>query len=194
MVENNSINNTKILRTLKEGDDKQNKAFHVIESSHIIQKLEGFKPAFIGTIPLGIHTKESDIDIVCEFHEKNLFIQKLNSEFQLEKNFILREKDFLGVPSVICSFNHRDEKFEIFGQKLPIEEQYGYRHFVVEYRLIELCTKSDKREIIKLKESGIKTEPAFAKHFSITGDPYESLYNMYNLTDKELKKTINLIH
>ena len=44
-----------------------------------------------------------------------------------------------------------------------------------------------------LKETGIKAEPAFANHFNITGDPYQNLYNMYNLTDKELKKISSLI-
>ena len=44
---------------------------------------------------------------------------------------------------------------------------------IVEYML--LMQHSHIREEIRLKENGIKTEPAFAQVLNIEGDPYEGL-------------------
>ncbi|QAY68305.1 DUF4269 domain-containing protein [Paenibacillus protaetiae] len=51
----------------------------------------------------------------------------------------------------------------------------------------------DARDSIRqLKRLGLKTEPAFGKHFHIDGNPYTELLVVGELCNAELKKKFNL--
>ncbi len=49
---------------------------------------------------------------------------------------------------------------------------------ITEHAILKEKGKNFKQEIIKLKASGLKTEPAFAKLLGIEGDPYEELLKL----------------
>ena len=44
---------------------------------------------------------------------------------------------------------------------------------VVEARLLELGGDPARQAIRRLKQSGLKTEPAFARYFQLEGDAYQ---------------------
>jgi len=97
--------------------------------------------------------------------------------------------------SVICRFSAYGFEFEIFGQPISPTEQYGYLHMLSEYRLLawsEVLTGRAKarEEIRKAKRSGEKTEPAFAKYFGLTGDPYLKLAELADASDEELRAIV----
>jgi len=80
-----------------------------------------------------------------------------------------------------------DIEIEIYASKNHSEKTNGYRHMVIEARLIEILGKDFKNEIIALKKRGLKTEPAFAKQLGLKGNPYESLLELEEYYDDDLK-------
>jgi hypothetical protein len=77
---------------------------------------------------------------------------------------------------------------EIFGQPVPTINQNGYRHMVIEARLLEIFGDSFRHQIIDLKSNGMKTEPAFAQLLKLEGNPYEAILRLNAYTDEEIKK------
>jgi hypothetical protein len=61
----------------------------------------------------------------------------------------------------------------------------------MEERLLKLGGEDFKREIIKLKKEGIKTEPAFTKYLKIGGNPYIELLKLECLDDEKLLDMID---
>ena len=75
--------------------------------------------------------------------------------------------------------------FELFAQAIPVEQQHGYVHMLIEARLLDLFPEA--REAIRaLKRDGLKTEPAFGQYFGIMGDPYAALLDLAALDDETL--------
>jgi hypothetical protein len=56
-----------------------------------------------------------------------------------------------------------------------VMEQVAYRHMVVEWNILAANDDNFRGEIIRLKKSGMKTEPAFAQLLQLDGDPYQAL-------------------
>jgi len=57
---------------------------------------------------------------------------------------------------------------------------------IVEKKLLEISGESARKQITKLKESGLKTEPAFAEYFNLKGNPFDELLKLSRLDKKEL--------
>lgn len=158
---------------LKEGNEKQKRAYEVLLKYEIIEKLSKYSPLLAGTIPIEIDVEESDLDIICEVENKAEFERFLIQSF---KNFNLRiEKlDINNEESLVCNFELEEFPIEIFGQKKPVTEQNAYRHMIAEYRILQEKGEEFKQKIIELKKKGIKTEPAFGMLMGLD-NPYEDL-------------------
>jgi len=52
--------------------------------------------------------------------------------------------------------------------------------------ICEISGESARKKIIKLKKSGLKTEPAFAKYFNLKGDPFDELLKLSRLNKEKL--------
>jgi hypothetical protein len=176
-----------VQQLLKNGNQRQQRALQAIEDLSILNVLIRFDPFPAGTIPLDVDINNSDIDILC--FTKNLDDFKLTclNGFSILKRFSLREKNISGTDTVICNFTFRKEIFELFCQDIPVQNQYGYRHFVVEHKLLNLGGDTVRNQIRNLKKKGIKTEPAFARCFSLEGDPYRALYDLYGADTTQLE-------
>lgn len=57
---------------------------------------------------------------------------------------------------------------------------------IVEKKLQEISGENTRKQIIKLKKLGLKTEPAFAKYFNLKGDPFDELLKLSRLNKEEL--------
>ena len=101
-------------------------------------------------------------------------------------DFLLRRKFIEGVTSIVARFAFNEFQIEIFGQAFPIEEQRAYRHMIIEARLLDLFGDRARTNIRKIKLSGLKTEPAFGRHFRLVGDPYKALLELEDLSDNDL--------
>lgn len=160
---------------LRAGSNKQQRAYHTLAELGLLDKLRAFTPLLAGTIPLGIDTDASDLDILCHWTHKHDFVDQLIFHFAGEPGFSLQEKVVAGHDTVLAAFAIGDFNIEIFGQNRPVKEQEGYRHMVVEYGILQKRDEAFKAKIIALKKAGIKTEPAFAQALGLAGDPYQAL-------------------
>jgi len=60
------------------------------------------------------------------------------------------------------------------------------REFTHSDIICKISGKSERKQIIKLKKLGLKTEPAFAKYFNLNDDPFDELLKLSRLNEKEL--------
>jgi hypothetical protein len=154
------------LTYLSKGSAVQQAGLCAIIGFGIMNSLKEFSPVVVGTLPLDLFVSTSDIDIICFFSD----IDKFECQFQESSR-----KDLNGIETVISTFDFDGFQFEIVGQPIPVTEQAAYRHMAIEWRILEQRGDSFRREIISLKESGVKTEPAFARLLGLPGDPYEAM-------------------
>jgi len=158
---------------LQSGNEKQKLAYSVLTNHRVMEILADFDPILVGTIPINIDIETSDLDIICCYSDKEQFIHLLNQAFGDEQKFEWIERKEIN--AVVCSFWLDNFELEIFGQPIPSNLQNGYRHMLIEHRL--LCDRGEvfRQEIIALKKQGYKTEPAFAMALGLKGDPYKEL-------------------
>lgn len=54
---------------LKTGDHRQRMAYLTLTETAILIKLKKLNATLVGTIPIGIYTDKSDLNIICESHD-----------------------------------------------------------------------------------------------------------------------------
>lgn len=160
---------------LKTGDTRQIKAFEVLTKNNILSCISEFSPILVGTIPINIDIENSDLDIICYWEDKQDFKEKLQLNFGIQNQFSIRETLIDNNQTVIANFICDGFEIEIFGQNVPAQEQNGYKHMIIEHKILQTKGEDFRLEIIKLKQSGYKTEPAFGKLLGLTENPYLQL-------------------
>ncbi|WP_297433294.1 DUF4269 domain-containing protein [uncultured Cetobacterium sp.] len=172
---------------LKVGNLKQKQSYKILKNIKIFKILEEFNPILVGTIPIGVDVDKSDLDIVCEINLKNKDSLKNIStkNFSQFKNFKIIDT-FSTTGVVVINFFVDNIEIEIYASKVSSFETNGYRHMIIEERILSCCSLKFKEKIVALKKSGIKTEPAFAKLLKLNGNPYEELLNLEFLSDEEI--------
>ncbi len=171
---------------LASGTPRQQQAWQILES--LLLTLHPFTPVLAGTIPLNIDIPGSDLDLLCRYEVESDFVRLITQHFQNHPQFRMRRKVHQGQLSLVVSFLLQDQAMEIFAQNRPVWEQNGFRHMVVEARLLSLGGPSAQAGIRQLKREGLKTEPAFACWFGLPGhDPYQTLYDLSFLKLEELR-------
>lgn len=160
---------------LKTGNQKQQITFEILTKYNILENLSAFDPILVGTIPINIDVENSDLDIICYWQNKFEFVEKIKDLFGQKNNFTIRENLINNQESIIANFHIDGFEIEIFGQNIPTQQQNGYRHMLIEAQILQSKDENFRLEIIKLKESGIKTEPAFGLLLGLNGNVYEEL-------------------
>lgn len=163
---------------LKNGNELQQKAWRLLTQYEVFEKLEAFKPVLTGTIPIDIAIANSDLDIICCWTKDADFKQALTACFANEKDFELREATITGQKTIIANFKIDGFELEVFGQRIPTQQQNAYRHMLIEHQILIAKGEAFRQQVIMLKNQGYKTEPAFAKLLGLEGDPYEALLNL----------------
>jgi len=172
---------------LREGTASQRKAYQIITSTRVLYLLEPFNPLVVGTIPIDIDIDDSDIDIICYVDDLPYFRDWVRCFFSAHDSFTDRLKDKGKV--YIASFFYDSKEIEIYAKNQPTYLQNGYRHMIIEEKLLNLGGKKFKTDIINLKRAGYKTEPAFGIVLNLE-NPYEDLLKMELLSDDELRKCL----
>lgn len=165
---------------LKEGTTRQREAYRVLTEHKVLAKLEPFTPILVGTIPINIDIETSDLDIVCYWTNKQAFSAVVRDRFGSEQAFRLREPSTPERDVVVANFRLDEFDIEIFGQNIPVKQQMGYRHMLIEHNLLLEHGETFREEIIALKRKGYKTEPAFGLLLGLQGDPYVELLAFEN--------------
>lgn len=158
---------------LKNGNERQKKAYQILNENSILEKLNHFTPILVGTIPINIAIESSDLDVICDVNDEEEFITTLKNHFQNEKGFVISKNANLN--AVKSNFLIEDFEIEIFGQNISTQQQHAYRHMLIEHKILLEKGEAFRQQIIQLKKQGFKTEPAFAKLLGLEGDAYEEL-------------------
>ncbi|UMQ41446.1 DUF4269 domain-containing protein [Chryseobacterium sp. Y16C] len=158
---------------LKEGNERQKRAYEVLVKHKIFEKLSNYSPLLAGTIPIEIDIEGSDLDIICEVKDSAEFEKFLIQTFG-KFDIKIKKSDTDNEEFLVCNFELEEFPVEIFGQNKPVIEQNAYRHMIAEYKILEKKGKDFKQKIIELKKKGIKTEPAFGILLGLE-NPYEDL-------------------
>lgn len=160
---------------LKTGNQQQLLAYAVLTKNKILANLSQFDPILVGTIPINIAIENSDLDVICYWKNKTDFIEKIQFLFGNESQFSIREIVIYDDETVVANFEISGFEIEIFGQNIPVKNQNAYKHMIIENEILQSKGEQFRLEIIKLKQSGYKTEPAFCLLLGLKGNPYLEL-------------------
>lgn len=160
---------------LKKGNNRQRRAHAELTKLSIFEHLRDYKPILTGTIPIDIDIPESDLDIICQCSDHLKFAETLNSLYSDKEKYQIRTSKWNDLKSTIAKFRSEEFEIEIFGQDCPTESQNAYRHMVIEHKILNSQDDKFRAEIIRLKQGGMKTEPAFARLLGLQANPYQEL-------------------
>lgn len=118
---------------LQSGNDKQQKVYDVLNKLNIMEDLALYSPVLCGTIPIRIDTLQSDLDIVMEVHNFDVFEQEMRSLYGSYEGFKIKKKKIKNTESIKVNFNFEGFEFELFAQPKPVRNQNAYRHMIVEH-------------------------------------------------------------
>jgi len=164
---------------LKNGNLKQQRVYDVLNAHSVFSNLAKFNPILVGTIPINIDTDTSDLDIICNWANKAEFISALKSSFCHEIDFSVSQKIKNNKEVVVAKFMLEEFPVEVYGQNLPTTEQNGYRHMIIEHKLLLKKGEEFRQQVVNLKKQGYKTEPAFAKLLGLNSEnPFDELLKL----------------
>ncbi|OHY98518.1 DUF4269 domain-containing protein [Thalassospira sp.] len=168
------------------------KAAGLISGHGVWDGLAGFDPIVAGTFPINLDIDGSDIDILCHCPDFDGFKAHVQAVFGHHDDFGLHRRPATQhvAQAIVVRFVLDDLPVEIFATGTPSQCQFGFRHMLVEARLIYLLGSQLSEEIRKMKRAGFKTEPAFAILLELGADPYLVLDEMYDLGPLALKSRV----
>ena len=143
-------------------------------------ELAAFTPTWTGTYPIGIYTGTSDLDIICEAANLKVWLACIRGSYGAYEEFQWEEDMSRGEPYVSVSFLFEGFQIELFGQKVPVQRQYAFRHMMIEGKILTQASALCKEAILKLKQEGLNTEHAFAQVLRLPGDPYKALLDIHS--------------
>ncbi|WP_158826698.1 DUF4269 domain-containing protein [Mucilaginibacter lacusdianchii] len=173
---------------LHDGNADQQEVYHLLKRQCIMEKLAAYHPLLVGTVPLVINISGSDLDIICDFERKEEFKADVLRCFSTYDNFELAETVVNGEPTIIASMVIDGWPVELFGQYVSVKQQAAYRHMLVGDFLLRQHGDAFKKQVISLKQQGVKTEPAFAYLLNLEGNAYELLLHIYDSNINEPDK------
>jgi hypothetical protein len=177
------------LRYLQDGTRRQQRAHAILTALDLWPVLADFNLVLAGTIPLDIDIAGSDLDVLCEVPttEAQRFTELLQKHYGHRAGFRLTQSVINNEACVVVSFRYRRQEVEIFGQAVPTARQNGFRHLLVEAAVLAAGGEQWRRAVRRLKQQGLKTEPAFANLLRLSGDPYVALLELEGKTVAELQ-------
>lgn len=173
---------------LAKGNSRQVEVYHLLRNLNIMEILKGFNPILVGTIPIDIDLPESDLDIICQVHDFTVFEKLVSSHFHSMGEYQVSHELVNGIQSITINFKIDGWPIEIFAQPVPTTQQNGFKHMIIEHRILNILGEEGKKYIKHFKTKGLKTEPAFGLFLGLKGNPYQELLNMFAWDDVRLSE------
>jgi hypothetical protein len=171
---------------LATGSPAQRAAARALAACGVLERLAPFDPVLAGTYPLDLALDGSDLDVLCHAPDLALFERAVRETLGDRPGFRCERHPVGTTLAVVAHFRSNALPVEVFGQPLPIDRQRGYRHLLVEARLLALGGEPLRGAVARERRAGLKTEPAFARALGLDGDPYERLWTLSWREDDEL--------
>lgn len=171
-----------------------NDCYRVLDALGLRKALKDYRPRIVGTIPLDIHTADSDLDVVCEVHDLDRFEAMLKKTYGHRDDFALRRQP-AGTEepeTVVARIETSAYPVEVWGQPRPTVDQTAFRHYAVQHRLLRLGGERLREAVQALKEGGEATELAFCRLLGLRGDPHRALLGLEDKPDAELDDMLKL--
>ena len=178
------------IRYLQAGSPAQQAAYAALQQHAVLAALQVYDPILVGTFPIDSMVAGSDLDIICEVHDCVEFNRRVSQHFSHCPAYSFRLLRSGELPGWVASFYLEGFEIEVFGQPIPTKQQHGYRHLVVEARLLAVGGSALRERVRQLKAQGLKTEPAFAKLLALPGNPYQALLALETCTDQQLHQLV----
>ena len=146
----------------------------------VLEELAPYDARLAGTIPLDVDIAGSDLDIICQVaeDEREMFATLLRRAYGHLPGFTLARKQRYGRPILVVDFSFRDFPIQVYASPMPVDAQRAWVHLLAEAHLLANAGVGAKERVRALKLAGMKTEPAFAQVFGLTGDAYKTLYEL----------------
>lgn len=96
----------------------------------------------------------------------------LSQQFSHDDSFVTFRFDSPDGPALAAKVMRSKEWVEFFVVEKPLMQQFGFRHMIAEWQILNIFDQEFSNDIRELKRTGIKTEPAFAQRLGLIGDPY----------------------
>jgi ribosomal protein S18 acetylase RimI-like enzyme len=158
----------------------------------LFRALAPYTPTLVGTFPLGLAVEGSDLDVACacapgpsgldDFERR---VRALPGAAAAVFARVATEP-----PAVTAQLAWDGVPIEIFGQPVPVTAQHGFRHMIVEGRLLAIGGDALRDRVRARKQAGAKTEPAFARVLGLEGDPYAALLALESWTHDALVRLV----
>lgn len=144
----------------------------VLDSLGLRKALRPYRPRIVGSMPLGLCTADSDIDVLVEVSDLDTFAAQMHKDHGAQEDFLMyrRAADDNGPEALVVRIETAAWPVEITAQSRPTVEQIPYRHYAVLNRLLRLGGPELREEILARKEEGARTEQAFADALGLDGD------------------------
>lgn len=160
---------------LRRGTPRQQVVFTLVSGLGIFPDLQAYTPVLAGTVPINIDIPSSDLDILCCFDDALSFYKVVQKKVGGFPEFKIYRTSLRGEDTVVANFTAGGFAFEIFGQAVPVTQQAGYRHMIIEHMILQERGEAFRQQVLSLKQAGYKTEPAFATLLQLEGDPYQAM-------------------
>lgn len=170
---------------LKNGNSRQKLCYAVISETMLIERLAEFQPLVVGTIPIGIDIPGSDLDVVCGTDDLHKVRRSVRRYFSHYPAFT----ESLNENVYVAGFEYKGLPVEVYAECRASFLQNGYRHMVVEDRILRLAGEEFRMKIVGLKLDGLKTEPAFGILLGLE-EPYSALLVLADMPDVALSEFI----
>lgn len=182
MADDTDFRSTEYLRS---GSAVQRRCYEALSSHGIMESLAQYAPVLAGTFPLGIDVRGSDMDIVCRWSgDYASFGDEMSRLFAGYDDFSTGVSG--SGKAFLCRFTAGGIPVEIYAADAEPVRSDAYRHMLAEARVLRLLGGEFMRKVVKLKEKGVKTEPAFARLLGLEGDPYAAVLGLENVSDEDI--------
>jgi PAS domain-containing protein len=168
--------------TFPEKTSAQAQLKRILSDQQIFEKLQPYSVACVSSILVEFDLPGSDVDIICQFQDRDEYVEDLRCSFSHYASFSIRCENQI----VICTFEVESRTIEIYASQEEVSDQHGMKHIRVHERLAQLGGDRFCQKIRELKELGLKTEPAVARLLNLSGDPYKQVAELGVLSDGEL--------
>lgn len=158
----------------------------------LLSDLGPFSPTLVGTFPLGLQIEGSDLDIACSAQDLAVFEVALQACLDAHGVTDARSERLALAPEASVTLVRAPDgaAIEVFCQATPVYAQAGFRHMIVEGRLLALGGEELRDLVCARKRAGQKTEPAFAGILGLIGDPYAALLALERWDDERLEELL----
>ncbi len=165
---------------LQRGTLRQRAAYEALRALDVMATLAAYNPRLTGAIPLDVDIPGSDLDIICQVgaEQMDALAELLRQKYGHLPGFRLARKQRYDHAVVVCDFTCCEFPIQVYGSPTPVDAQRAWVHLLAEAHLLAQAKPEEKEAVRALKLAGVKTEPAFAQIFGLTGDPYEALYEL----------------